>query len=298
MARFPTVSAALPVIFAFTSLLSSTAATPPTALEPRQIVNVWSEGWPACFLGHRCPGLWPNVDNNTNPILNTTLFTMIYDAGLMARAAVNAIDAPHFDYFFERNDTVTTLVEKVFTNLAACAEGRECDFSLLFIEEQVEDPKIISNRWCQWTTYGYAPQGNTDDSNLIFICPESLGLPRNPIPCTSDGNPSLSLGYAVIRTMVQSRAMRNPTNESTLFDGLSITGITEMGNPRDWELKDLGWGTKGDGLMGAGVGNAANWAAFATLSWDLGYGSSPWTGKSCGQNWTKFANAQGLKPIS
>ena len=301
MARFPTASAALPVVFAFTSLLSSTVAARLTALEPREVINEWSEGWPRCYNagGHKCPGLWPSSDPTTDPTLNDTMFTSIFDAGLLAKAALDAIDAPHFDYFFERNNTVTTLAKTVFTNIAACAEGRDCRFGLLFPEAK-EGP----GGWCKNTPnpYSYAPGGNTQNANLgggvIFLCSKGLKLARNPTPCTTEGPPSISLGYAVLRSMVQSSPIRDPTNEGTLFDGLAISAITEMENAGDWALEDLGWGIVGDGLMGDGVGNAANWAAFASLSWDLGYGSAPWTGETCEKNWTKFAAAEGLVPIS
>ena len=297
MARFVTTLATIPAILGFLSQPSSTAATPLTALEPRA---VWGPGFPACFVGNACPGLWPSTNPNTPPTLNTTRFNSINDAALLAEAAVKAISAPHFDYFFERNATVEALVKTVFTNIAGCAEGRICHFSLVFAET---DP-TRTNGWCKDPgRYSYAPAGATSTASqgggVSFMCPKGLALPRNPTPCTTDGNPTISLGYALVRALVQEIAITDPNNSGTLFDGLDITSIIEMdGNTGDWDIKELGWGTEGDGLMGNGVGNAADWATYATLSWDLGYGPAPWTGTNCQSIWSNFAALEGLVPIS
>ena len=291
----------LPAILASLSYLAITTATSLLPLVPRDDSSPDSTGFPRCYTGHGCPGLWPSVNPDTPKTLNDTLFAAVNDVALLAEAALKSIQAPHFDYFFERNDTTVKLVTTVFRNVADCAEGRTCQFSGVFADT------VPSRNYptCQKKpeTWSYAPGGSTYTSStgggVVFMCPRGLALPRNPSPCTTDGNPTISLGYALLRAVVQSVPIVDPDNSGTLFDGLDITAIKELGgNTGDWDLADLGWGIDGDGLMGQAVANAANWAYFATLSWDLGNGPAPWTGRTCQSVWGRYASAEGLVPIS
>ena len=297
----------LSAILAFVSQITSIDATTLSILAPRQNqINEWSPGWPACFLGHECPGLWPSVNPDTDPALNTTLFDSVHDLAQLSEAALGAITAPHFDYFFERNATVENLVKTVFTNIAALAELKSGSFSSVFADL---DPSR-GYGWCFKNdgTYSYAPGGSTqyanDGGGSLFMCDRALKLPRDPTPCTTLGSPGASLGYALLRAAVQSLAIIDPDNSGTLFDGLDINYIQEMnGRTGDWNTKQLGWGTDGeDGLMGRGVGNAANWATYAVVAWNGGYAPLEWqgagNGTACPSLWTRYAAREGLVPIS
>ena len=307
MALFHFRISTLPAIIALVSQTMSIAATPLGTLASRQNqINEWSPGWPACFVGHKCPGLWPSVDPETDPALNTTLFDSVHDVAQLSEAALGAISAPHFDYFFERNATIENLVKTVFTNIAAQAELKSGPFSLVFADL---DPSR-GYAWCfkNDRTYSYAPGGSTQYANSgggsLYMCDRALKLPRDPTPCTTLGAPGASVGYALLRAAVQSMAIIDPTNSGTLFDGLDINFIQDMnGRTGDWNTKELGWGTDGeDGLMGSGVGNAANWATFAVVAWNGGYAPEEWQAfgnkTRCPSLWTRYATEEGLVPIS
>ncbi|KAL8788027.1 MAG: hypothetical protein Q9195_007492 [Heterodermia aff. obscurata] len=302
MTRFSALLAAAQVLLTFVGNLPSTAASPLLSIFPRQDDSDSSDstGYPRCHVGPtQCPGLWPSVDPSTPPALNRTLFEAIDDAGLLATAALKAIPAAHFDYFFERTGPVTSFLTRVFSNVADCAFGKTCQFSLVFADNNPSR----SYGWCKNapSTYSYATsttQTAASGGGISWLCPASLALPRNPVPCTTDGDPSISLGYALLRALVQEVAITDPDNSGTLFDGLPVQAITENKNSGNWSLKEIGWGDDGNGLMAKGVGNAANLALFATLSWDIGYGPAPWNGTTCQSRWTEYASNEGLVPIS
>lgn len=307
MAPFPFTMSTFSAILAFVSQVPSIAATPLSILTPRaNQINEWSPGWPSCFLGHECPGLWPSVDNETDPALNITLFDSIHDVAQLSEAALGAISAPHFDYFFERNATIENLVKTVFTNIAALAELKAGRFSLVFAD--LDPLRGYKRCFNNDGTYSYAPGGSTQYANSgggsLYMCDRALKLPRDPTPCTTLGAPGASLGYALLRAAVQSMAIIDPDNSGTLFDGLDINYIQDMnGRTGDWNTKELGWGSDGeDGLMGSGVGNAANWATFAVVAWNGGYAPPEWqafgNGTTCPSQWTKHAAEEGLVPIS
>ncbi|KAG6988510.1 hypothetical protein G7Y79_00072g097720 [Physcia stellaris] len=307
MARLPTLLAAAPALLSF--LLRTTTATPLFSITPRDSgeVEFNETGLPRCYTGNTCPGLWPHVDSSTPPSLNTTLFTAVNDAGLLASAALKAIPAAHFDYFFDRTPVITKFLTTVFTNIADCTAGKTCKFSQVFPDNNPDR----GYGWCKNApvVYSYATsttQTAAEGGGVVYMCPKGLELPRNPVPCTTNGDPTVSLGFALLRALVQSPAIIDPDNSGVLFDGLPVqpTGnsadpITENKNPGDWDLADMGWGDSGNGLRAKGVGNAANWAYFASLSWDLGYGPAPtWKGEDCQNRWTNFAADEGLVPIS
>lgn len=309
MARLPTLLAAAPALLSF--LLQTTTATPLLLITPRDDNSDEVEmlGWPRCYVGHKdgCLGLWPHVDPSTPTALNNTLFTAINDAGLLASAALKAIPAGHFDYFFERTPVVTKFLTTVFTNVADCAAGKTCKFSEVYADTNRQRGYGNCNDFP--VVYSYATsttQTAADGGGITWMCPKGLELPRNPVPCTTNGDPTVSLGFALLRAMVQSPQIIDPDNSGALFDGLAVEPIgysndiiTENKQPGDWDLAKLGWGDNGNGLMAKSVGNAANYAYFASLSWDLGYGPAPtWTGKTCQARWISFAAEEGLVPIS
>ena len=299
------VSSLLSITLALSGLLSHLSIAtnvPSRKLIDRQAGSA-SPPLPPCYPGHACPGLYPAIDCSTT-VLDDSAKTAIQDAGLIANAALRAISygpskspAPHYDYFFSRDPAVVTFVTAVFTNVLACSQGRECRLSEVFCDV---DPSR-GYGWCPKTPnmYSYAPGGSHNTSaggGSVFMCPAGLSLPRNPVPCSTAGG-AASIGYALVRGLVQCASITNPTDSATFFSAVGITGITEMGNAGVWSLSDLGWGTNGNGLMGKGVGNAENFAKFASLSWDYGYGGNPWTGRPCPSRWTSLAASLGLVPI-
>ena len=127
------------------------------------------------------------------------------------------------------------------------------------------------------------------------MCPAGMALSRNPVPCsTAGGQPSL--GYALIRALVQITTITN-ADEPLLMSTTGQEDITDKSATIS-NIAALGWGTNGDGLGVKGVGNADNYAQFATWSWDLGYGSAPWTGGTCQSKWDDFVSANNIIPVS
>lgn len=272
-------------------------STTPGALSPRESPEVLD----TCYPGHTCPGLYASCPNRANFDI---VKTAIQDAGYLANAALRALKAdtirgpaqpaPHYYFFFENSAAVAEYVTSIFQNIANCIAGN-CPFSLVFCGD--------SYNWCPNTpgTLEYAPspgESLNGQGGVVFLCPATLKLPRNPIPCSTAGGAD-SPSYALIRALVQLPGLTDPNNEWFSTSKLGVSNITEMGNRGSWGVSSLGWGTNGDGLMAKGKGNAENFARFASWSWDLGYGGNPWMGGTCSSaRWDPFTYGNGLYPIS
>ena len=295
----------LPVVvtlFNSASCVTIEYAEPTNALIARAATTSPEVPLPSCYPGHDCPGLWFSASTCNTTSLDNLVNTAINDAGYLANAALRALSAPHYSYFFGAGAGILSFVTTVFENVLKCIEGTQCLLSLVFCD--MDNSRGYG--WCPLTpdTYSYTPDGSHNTSaggGVMYMCPAGLYLPRNPIPCSTPGG-NASIGYALMRAIVQSQAITDPTNQNVTeeieklgIDG--VTGITENGNRGIWNIKTLGWGTDGNGLMDKGIGNAENYARFASWSWDLGYGGNPWFGSSCPAHWLDFAAEEGLVPI-
>lgn len=177
-------------------------------------------------------------------------------------------------------------MQTVFENMQACAAGRNnCAFTSVFCQT---DPTRGYN-WCPYnngTVASFVP----DPKGSAYMCPLGLTLPRNPVPCSTPGGEQ-SLGYALLRSLVQIYEVGNPKSPPNFFEKVGITGIRDLEQNRGvWNVSRLGGGE--DGLGTDGVGNAENYAKFASLSWDYGYGGTP-----CPERWDEYAAANNLVPV-
>ncbi|KAL8949975.1 MAG: hypothetical protein Q9222_003953 [Ikaeria aurantiellina] len=221
--------------------------------------------------------------------------------------------AAHYFYFFENDPAVASFVAEVFRGIAACADHHDCPFSTLFCTDGAW-PGFCSDRYPG--VYGFVTDPNQNGALIngqhppkgggsMFMCPAGWELPRNPEPCSTPGgadSPAFALLMQAVQIDVITRpdadflAERAGTRNITMLEGFSPAPGTMMGRPVS--LKELGMGTNGGGLRTRGVANAQNYAAFASWSWDLGFGGNPYSGDTCPGHFTDVVQSQQLQPIS
>ncbi|KAL8723605.1 MAG: hypothetical protein Q9225_000147 [Loekoesia sp. 1 TL-2023] len=207
--------------------------------------------------------------------------------------------AQHFYYFFENDINVANFVANVFRAIASCADGHDCPFNIVFCGDRGWPGACSNGR------YGFVRDPNQLSAQLnnkpkgggsVFLCDAGLALPRNPVPCSTPGGAD-SLGYALLVELLQVDVITRP--DVTFLErrarSQNITNLHSDGSP--WTLKELGFGTNGDGLRGRAIANADNYARFASWSWDLGFGGAPWTGETCVQHFADVVGDQGLVPF-
>ncbi|KAI4154448.1 MAG: hypothetical protein L6R39_001389 [Caloplaca ligustica] len=313
----------LPVLAVIATLAAASPYPPSKAsdyVDRRDTPDIWATGGPGwCFNNpDECPGIYPEAYAVQTPVCQS-INDAINDVSFLAHAALRALynsnatniapsapitgklnPAPHFFYFFDNDVKVAKFVADVFAGIAACADHHDCPFSLVFCGEGawpgscnpgrygfVRDPNQLG------ATRNNQPKGG----GVVHICEAGLALPRNPTPCTT-GTGGDYLGFALLTQLVQVDVITRP-DTTFLQSKTGNTTITEFhydGAP--WTLKELGYGTAGNGLRTRGLEEAWSWAKFASLSWDLGFGGSPWTGETCLNKWDDVVRTQQLLPLN
>ncbi|KAI4100034.1 MAG: hypothetical protein L6R37_005712 [Teloschistes peruensis] len=267
-----------------------------------------------------CPGIYYSTDGHckTNA---TALDQAIKDVGLIAHAALRALHganftqlspnatltdlpinpAQHYFYFFDNDRTVAAKVAAIFQSIANCADGHDCPNNLILCGDQ-----RFGASQCDRGQYGYvldpnqhvaAANNQPKGGGLVFFCNAGMALPSNPQPCSSPGG-APRIGYALLYQLVQVDVITRPDTDF-LKQKTGQTEITQITSSSDGKtsLKEIGWGTAGNGLKGKGLANAENYARFASWSWDLGYGGAPWTGETCEGHFTDAVREEGLVPV-
>ncbi|KAI4190589.1 MAG: hypothetical protein L6R41_000682 [Letrouitia leprolyta] len=204
--------------------------------------------------------------------------------------------AAHYFYFFENDRKTAEFVADVFSSIAACADRHDCPFNVIFCGESpwpgaCESPPGRYGFVRDPNQYG-AQLNNRPRTGLPFwLCDAGLELPRNPIPCSTPGGLP-SLGYALLQQIVQADIITRP-DVSFLQQKAKQDNITDFHNGSPWTLKELAFLTNAE-VKGRSVANAENYARFASWSWDLGFGGSPWTGETCQERFAQVVNQQTL----
>ncbi|KAL8687785.1 MAG: hypothetical protein Q9218_006145 [Villophora microphyllina] len=266
-----------------------------------------------------CPGMYYQSDLSCKDNA-TAVSTAIMDVSLIAHAALRALHkghesfispsdpltgdlspADHFFYFFDNDQAVASFVASIFQNIADCADGKNCPNNLIICGDQ----RFGASK-CDAGQFGYVLDPNQYSATLnnkpkggglVFLCNGGMALPRNPVSCTTNAGAN-SLGYALLYEMVQVDVITRPDTEF-LQQKTGWPNITQLTGDGDGKtpLKDIGWGTLGNGLKAKGLANADNYARFASWSWDLGFGSTPWNGTTCEKVFQQTVQQEDLQPV-
>ncbi|MCJ1362830.1 hypothetical protein MMC16_001936 [Acarospora aff. strigata] len=175
--------------------------------------------------------------------------TGILHAGMIAGAALNAASNFGYDpfkYFFGGDSTTAGIVAGVMNRVIRSQRGQGARIAV-----DCRDVARACNR--PWLVLGYTDQSPGHVPSII-ICPEGLGLPQNPPPCTEPPG-RFTIGLLMLHEMTHVREISGPD-----LDIVDIAGPT---------AKDVGDAVaRGQNV----TTDASAYGYLASFAWDMGFG--------------------------